>query len=109
MTMVSAVPISFDQNESARAAKRIPELDGLSGLAILLVILCHYIGDGAVGPRHSLAARIGEMVEPEIPRRATAHTLKVKELFIPVWFLVAKTQEKFSCDCYVVADLGAAA
>jgi peptidoglycan/LPS O-acetylase OafA/YrhL len=41
------------------AAKRIPELDGLRGIAIFLVILCHYVSDATFSPRHSLATRIG--------------------------------------------------
>ncbi len=43
-------------------AKRIPELDGLRGIAIFLVILCHYIGGNPPGLRHSFVRRIAEVL-----------------------------------------------
>ncbi len=45
-----------------RKAGRIPELGGLRGLAIFLVILCHYIGIEGHRPAHSWPARIGNIL-----------------------------------------------
>src|SRR5208337_4752254 len=43
-------PASAGELHLASSSKRIPELDGLRGLAILLVILCHYFsGDQSAG------------------------------------------------------------
>jgi peptidoglycan/LPS O-acetylase OafA/YrhL len=62
MNSISTSPNSPRQSETPRESKRIPELDGLRGVAIFVVILCHYIADGPVGPPHSLAARTGEIL-----------------------------------------------
>jgi peptidoglycan/LPS O-acetylase OafA/YrhL len=45
------------------SVKRIPELDGLRGVAIFLVILCHYIGGNPPGARHSFTRRIAEVLD----------------------------------------------
>jgi peptidoglycan/LPS O-acetylase OafA/YrhL len=44
------------------SSKRIPELDGLRGVAIFLVILCHYIGGNPPGSRHSFIRRLAEVL-----------------------------------------------
>jgi peptidoglycan/LPS O-acetylase OafA/YrhL len=41
---------------NVRLAGRIPELDGIRGLAILLVLILHYIVEG-LGSSHSFAAQ----------------------------------------------------
>jgi peptidoglycan/LPS O-acetylase OafA/YrhL len=53
-------PVQLDL--STGPSKRILELDGLRGLAIVLVIICHYISDVPHGTRHSLPAKVAAIL-----------------------------------------------
>jgi peptidoglycan/LPS O-acetylase OafA/YrhL len=55
-------PAERPSERPAGIVSRILELDGLRGLAILMVIPCHYIADVPHGAPHTWASRAGSMV-----------------------------------------------
>jgi peptidoglycan/LPS O-acetylase OafA/YrhL len=48
--------------ESRTGSARIPELDGLRGLAIFSVVVCHYVSSVPHGRSHSLGSMIGTVL-----------------------------------------------
>jgi peptidoglycan/LPS O-acetylase OafA/YrhL len=57
MTIAAIHGEGLDKTPALNLSGRIPELDGLRGLAILLVILCHYVGGVDHGPAGFWARR----------------------------------------------------
>jgi peptidoglycan/LPS O-acetylase OafA/YrhL len=58
MTTAPAVPTASQELHLASSLKRIPELDGLRGLAILLVIITHYFPLFTLAGDHVLLRRV---------------------------------------------------